>query len=101
MTTRNTQSIVNDLNTHKMRTNKEQAKTIDTFLKFAYNFPLDIHDRFKEYYGESLGAHFYKKFRGHCKKRENTFTAMIYTVGDMSNGNKETFMKMVNDYYNN
>lgn len=77
----------------------KQAEIVDTFLKFSYCFPMDIKDRFIEYYGESLGNHFYKKFRYNCKKRENTFVAMVYTYGDMDSSNQEIFMKIVNDYY--
>lgn len=78
---------------------KEQAKTVDTFLKFCYCFPYDIKDRFINTFGESMGKHFYKKYRGYCKKKEDNFTAMIYTVGDMTPSNKALFMEMVNKYY--
>lgn len=106
--TRSTESTIKDLEIHKERTErmekqaeqeKQQAKAVDTFLKFAYCFPLDLKERFIEYYGQSMGKHFWGKYKGFCKTKSNTFIALIYTYGDMTTGNQQLFMQLINDYY--
>lgn len=78
---------------------KKEVNTVDTFLKFCYNFPFDIKERFIEYYGESLGNHFHKKFEGYTIKRENSFFGMVEMYQNMTTNNQIIFMEIVNDYY--
>lgn len=79
--------------------NLKEAKTANKFLSFCYNYPMDIKDRFLKYYGENLGNHFYKSFQYNVSRVPNTFYGMIDTFSGMTTDHQETFMKMVNDYY--
>jgi len=78
---------------------KNQSKSVNLFLRFCYNFPFDIKDRFAEYYGKSLGEHFYRKFLGYTKDLPNSFYGMIRMYSEMTDNNREIFIKLINDYY--
>lgn len=74
---------------------QDVAESVHGFLQFCYCYPYNIEMRFVDTYGESLGKHFYDKFKRH----KNNFVGMIYMFSDMDHDNAKLFIEMIDKYY--
>ena len=81
---------------NKMKIKQEHTTE---FLKFCYNFPMNIKDLMIDVYGE-MAEHFYKKFIYYTEKYSNNFIGMVYMYIEMTDNNKIKFHELISKYNN-